>query len=324
MQEVPVPEAGFGEVRIQVAAAGVCLSDVHLIAGVRSPQISERNRGQLRTLGHEVSGTVDQIGAGVSGWSEGDRVTLNPLTTTSRGLETMGVDYDGGWASYVVVPAEVLVPIPDSLPFDQAAIIPDAVSTPWAAIETTAKVQAGEAVAVWGCGGLGIHAIQLLRMIGAAPIIAVDPLEQAREAGLQAGADVALDPNSPDFGAKVLAANGGAPLDVAFDIAGFPGIPEQALGLLARGGRLVITGISGQPISIEDSATFISLEQKVYGHYGTEARHIPQLVRLAGLGRLDLSKSVTDVLPLSDAPLALKRLEDKKENIIRLVLDPRM
>ncbi|NQW65363.1 MAG: zinc-binding dehydrogenase, partial [Actinobacteria bacterium] len=90
----------------------------------------------------------------------------------------MGFDYDGGWAEYVVTKAQLVVRIPDSLPFEQAAIIPDAVSTPWAAITSTAKVRAGEKVAVFGLGGLGIHALQLLKIIGCS-VIAIDPREAA-------------------------------------------------------------------------------------------------------------------------------------------------
>lgn len=319
VREVPIPTPGPGQVRIKVAAAGVCLSDVHLISGLVSPL---RNATDVRTLGHEVAGTVESVGSHVEGWTEGDRVTLQAVISKPWGVDTMGVDYDGGWAEYVVVPQQVLVAIPDSLPFDQACIIPDAVSTPWAAISHTAKAQAGEAAAVWGVGGLGIHAIQLLRLIGATPVIAVDPSPAARENALRRGADAALDPTDPHFPTKLREINFGRGIDVAFNFAGFPGIDEQILPLLNPGGRLTITGLSGQPITITDSVSLIAYQHKILGHYGYLPPHVEQLVRLVEWKRLDLSTSISAHLPLEQAAEAVRRLEEKDGDPIRLVLVP--
>lgn len=319
IREVPIPTPGPGEVRIKVAAAGVCLSDVHLISGQVGPL---RNADAVRTLGHEVAGTIDALGSHIDGWSEGDRVTLQAVIAKPWGVDTMGVDYDGGWAEYVIVPQQVLVAIPDALPFDQACIIPDAVSTPWAAITHTAKTQAGESAAVWGVGGLGIHAIQLLKMIGAAPVIAVDPLPAARQNALDRGADVALDPTDPQFPDKLHDINSGRGIDTAFNFAGFPGIDEQILPLLNPGGRLTITGLSGQPITIDNSVALIAYQHKILGHYGYLPPHVEQLVRLVEWKRLDLSTSISAHLPLEQAAEAVRRLEEKDGDPIRLVLVP--
>src|SRR5690606_39713549 len=116
-------------VRIKVEAAGVCLSDVHLIEGILRPRHLEQDSV---TLGHEVGGTVDALGPGAAGWSVGQRVLLQAGEERGGRVHTRGVDYDGGWAEYALATASTLVPIPDDLPFEQAAIIPDAVSTPWA------------------------------------------------------------------------------------------------------------------------------------------------------------------------------------------------
>jgi D-arabinose 1-dehydrogenase-like Zn-dependent alcohol dehydrogenase len=319
LREVPIPEPGPDEVRIKVEATGVCLSDVHLISGDIGPT---HNVDAVRTLGHEVAGTVDASGALASDWKQGDRVTLRAVIQKSWGLDTMGLDYDGGWADYVVVPQSMLVSIPNNMPFDQAAIIPDAVATPWAAISYTAKVQAGEAVAVWGVGGLGVHAIQLLRMIGASPIIAVDLAEGPRQKALARGADAALDPTADDFEEKFREVNGGRGIDAGFDFAGFAGIPEQILRLLNDDGRLIITGMSGKPFSAKDSSSFIHFQHKILGHYGYQPPHVEQLVRLVGSGRVDISQSISDHLPLEEAVEAVRRLRDKVGDPIRLVLVP--
>ena len=319
MHEVEIPQPGPDEVRVKVRAAGVCLSDVHLVSGSIGPI---RNVDAVRTLGHEIAGTVDAYGSLVAGWNEGDRVTLQAVVERSWGTDTMGLDYNGGWADYIIVPQQSLVAIPDNLPFDQACIIPDALSTPWAAISNTAKARAGESAAVWGVGGLGVHALQLLRMIGAAPIVAVDPMPAARERALSRGADIALDPTADGFADKIREITRGRGIDSAFNFAGFPGIDEQILPLLAPTGSLTITGLSGKPINIADSISLIRDRLTIHGHYGYLPPHVEELVSLVGWGRLDISQSVSDHIPLDQADEAVRRLRDKIGDPIRLVLIP--
>ncbi|MDH6109489.1 D-arabinose 1-dehydrogenase-like Zn-dependent alcohol dehydrogenase [Kitasatospora sp. MAP12-15] len=319
MEEVSTPHAGPGEVRIKVAAAGVCLSDVHLIEGSLTPL---RLSGDTVTLGHENAGTIDEVGDGVTGLAAGQRVLLRAGEPRGGVVFTRGVDYDGGWAEYAVARADTVVPIPDSLPFEQACFIPDAVSTPWAAITTTAQTRPAQAVGVWGVGGLGAHAVQLLRLVGAAPIVAVDPLPAARERALAFGADIALDPADEQFAKAVANATGGTGLSVAFDFAGVPQVREQAIGCLGELGKLVLVGLSDQPITVTDGTRFSYLGQQILGHYGSRAEHIQQLVALAELGRLDLSRSVSEILPLAEAPEAVRRLASKQGNPIRIVLRP--
>jgi D-arabinose 1-dehydrogenase-like Zn-dependent alcohol dehydrogenase len=320
VKEVPVPTPGPGEVRVKVRAAGVCLSDVHLIDGTLRPLLLP---GDEVTLGHEVAGEVELLGDGIEdGPALGARVIVGAGKHIGEAVWTMGVDYDGGWAEYLVAPAQLLVPIPDDLPFEQAAIIPDAVSTPWGAIEWTGKVKAGESVGVWGVGGLGAHGVQLLRFAGAAPIIAIDPIPAARERALEFGADLALDPADPDFAQKMAGATKGTGLNVAIDFAGVAAVRSQALACLGFGGRLVVVGISGGELSVGRDAAFSYTRRQILGHYGYEERHVPELVRLTELGRLDFSRSVSDTIPLADAAQAVARLESKQGNPIRLVLIP--
>jgi D-arabinose 1-dehydrogenase-like Zn-dependent alcohol dehydrogenase len=170
VKDIPTPTPGRGEVRIKVGAAGVCLSDVHFIDGTLSPGYL---KGDEVTLGHEVAGTIETLGEGVHTYKVGDRVLVIAGERNEKNqITTLGFDYDGGYAEYVIAKAGLLVKIPDSLPFEEAAIIPDAVSTPWAAISTTAKIKSGETAAVFGVGGLGIHAVQLLKIIGCSKVIA--------------------------------------------------------------------------------------------------------------------------------------------------------
>jgi D-arabinose 1-dehydrogenase-like Zn-dependent alcohol dehydrogenase len=311
--DVPTPDAGAGQVRIKVAAAGVCLSDVHFLEGILSPGYLEDDHV---TLGHEVAGVVDQIGTGVSEVAIGDRVLLIAgARNDEQQITTMGFDYDGGWAEYVVTQADLVAQIPDSLPFEQAAIIPDAVSTPWAAISSTGKILAGESVVVFGVGGLGIHAVQLLKLVGCSKIIAIDPREDARTNALARGANFAFAPDDPEIKKH-------RGLNAAFDFAGVSSIRKQALSLLGEQGRLIIIGIANEPIVIPNDMAFTYMRTQIMGHYGSEAHHVRELIEFTREGRLDLSHSVTQVLPLEQAGHALDTLAKKIGNPIRIVLKP--
>jgi threonine dehydrogenase-like Zn-dependent dehydrogenase len=109
---------------------------------------------------------------------------------------------------------------------------------------------------------------------------------------------------------------------VAFDFAGVPSVREQALRLLGPRGRLVLVGLANAPVGIGNDTYFTYMQQRVLGSYGSEPQHVLELVHLAAHGRLDLSRSVSDVLPLSEAPQAIERLQSKQGNPIRLVLQP--
>ncbi|MDG5804034.1 zinc-binding dehydrogenase [Streptomyces ossamyceticus] len=336
VEEVPVPTPGPGEVLVEMRAAGVCLSDVHLIDGSISPAFPVDSVAAARavTLGHEVAGVIHSVGSGVAGeWAPGTRVVLQAgqacggcggclRRTPCRQPLTRGVDYDGGWAQYVVAREDTLLAIPDDLPFDQAAIIPDAVSTPYAAIVETGAVRPAQAVGIWGAGGLGAHGIRLARMVGAAPIIAVDPLPTARERALAFGADFALDPTADGFAEAVAEATAGRGVDVAFDFAGVPAARAQAVAALGAGGVLVLAGLTPEPIVVGDSTGFCFLGNQIRGHYGSGFEHVEQLIGLTSAGRIDLAPSITAHVPLADAADAVHRLEKKIGDPIRFVLTP--
>ncbi|TXS49823.1 zinc-binding dehydrogenase [Streptomyces sp. uw30] len=336
VEEVPVPMPGPGEVLVEVRAAGVCLSDVHLIDGSISPffPVEAVAKSRALTLGHEVAGVVHALGSDVQGlWNPGQRVVLQAgqacgecgdcLRRMPCGRpQTRGVDYDGGWAQYAVAREDTLVPIPDDLPFEQAAIIPDAVSTPYAAIVETGAVRPAQAVGIWGAGGLGAHGIRIARMVGAAPIVVVDPLATARERALAFGADIALDPAAAGFAEAVDEATGGRGIDVAFDFAGVGAARSQALSVLAPDGVLVLAGLTPEPITVDASMGFCFKGNQIRGHYGSGPQHVEQLIGLTSAGRIDLAPSITSRVPLAEAADAVARLENKTGDPIRFVLTP--
>ena len=327
--EVPVPSPGPGEVLVKVAACGVCASDVHMMDGslpVRTPPPI--------IPGHETSGVIEALGEGVTSRAAGDRVVIyagKPCgqcrpCRAGRGLIecqvplTMGVDYDGAWAEYVVVPAVACASLPESISFEIGAILADCVATPFGAVVETGAVRAGERVAIFGAGGLGTHAIMLARLSGAGFVAVVDPSKSARERALRVGADVAFDPDGAV--AAIKAATGGEGVDVAFDFAGIPAALKGAVASLAHSGRAVVVGVGGEPIRLGPSILFAFMHTKLLGHYGYSMRHLEQLTRLVAGGRLDLSGSITAKLPLEDAAEAVDMLATKRGDPVRLLLVP--
>ena len=329
VEEVPVPDPGPLDVLVKVEACGICLSDVHLFDG-SIPAVTAPV-----TPGHEASGTVVRAGALVPGWNEGQRVSLaggRPCGTCARcrvgrmddclEFQIMGFHYDGAWADYVSVPYFTLAPVPDGVPVEQAAILADAVATPYAALADRAALQPGESVGLWGIGGLGTHAVQLARLLGAALVIAVDPLDSARARALERGADVALDPNAVDVASEMRRVTGALGLDIAVDLVGSNRVMKQAVASLARGGRAVMVGLSLDPLELGPGILLGIQSQSILGHLGYKKRHLDDLVALLAGGRLDLAASISDVIPLDDVADGVRRLADKDGDPVRIVVRP--
>jgi threonine dehydrogenase-like Zn-dependent dehydrogenase len=332
VQDIPIPELGPGEVLVHVGAAGICGSDLHMIDRILPDFPLDHV-----TPGHEAAGTVARVGPAVPLWQPGQRVVLmagrtcgvcrhcvgggggraclNPLV--------MGQNYDGGWAEYVVVHFGVLVALPEHIPFEQAALIPDAVATPYTGLIHRGRLGLGETVGLWGIGGLGVHAVQTARLAGAGLIIAVDTLDTACQRALQLGADYAFNPRAVDVRAEVMRLTDGEGLDLVVDLAGFNTALAQAVSCLARYGRAVIIGMSLEPVQLMEPSVMLGyMNHEVLGHDGYEPRDITGLVRLVASGLLDLSRSVSHVVSLEDVAAGVDRLRTKEGSPVRIVVKP--
>lgn len=329
VEQVPVPEPGPDEVLIRVRACGICLSDVHMLDGSMPTMLD------VVTPGHEAAGEVAALGAQVTGWELGQHVVMvggKPCWTCAEcqsgrhercpSVAVMGFGYDGAWAEYVVVPALVLTPIPDTLPFEQAAILADAVTTPYGGLVGRAHLAAGETIGLWGIGGLGVHAVQIARLQGAAAVIAVDPHPAARTRALAAGADHALDPAQVDVAHEVQRLTDGHGLDVAVDLVGSNAVLAEAASCLARFGRLLMIGLSTEPLELGPGVLFGIGAHTLMGHLGYGKADLDQVVQLVADGRLDVSASVSALLPLTDIADGVDRLRTRRGDPIRLVVIP--
>jgi threonine dehydrogenase-like Zn-dependent dehydrogenase len=186
----------------------------------------------------------------------------------------------------------------------------------------TGKVGIGESVGVWGVGGVGTHIVQLARLVGAVPVIAVDIKPAVLERAVELGADHAFDARDERLGDKIADITGGRMLDVAFDAVGLKSTFEQALDSVTVGGRLVVVGMSDQSPTVGPTSFFGLTQKQVLGHLGYQNVDIETLATLVSSGRLDISRSITDIVSLEDVRVGIEMLENQEGNPIRILVKP--
>ena len=328
LQEVPVPGVGERDVLVRVKAAGICHSDAHYRAGT-SPV------GPLpQTLGHEVAGVVEEVGSHVTGLRAGDRVCLHYLLTCgdcyycSLGSEQfcpsgrmIGKHCDGGYAEYIAVPARSAVRLPDEIPFEQGAIMMCSSSTSFHALRK-ARLAAGETVAVFGAGGLGMSAIQLARALGALDVYAVDINADKLKLAAKYGA-IPVDAAKGNPVAELHRLTDGKGVDVALELIGLPQTMRQAVLSLGVFGRAVLVGLSDQPFEIYSYTELLGREAEVIGCSDHLLHEMPLLLEYARRGLLDLADVVTRTVPL-DADAVNDALDalDRFGGDVRTVITP--
>ncbi|MGY1726082.1 alcohol dehydrogenase catalytic domain-containing protein [Geodermatophilus sp. SYSU D01062] len=330
VQDVPVPRPAPDEVLVRVAATGLCGSDVHVAVEGITPTAFHPI-----TLGHEIAGTVAAAGKAVTGWDEGRRVAVFPVLFDGTcasclaghseicvGRRIVGIHADGGLAEFVAVPATNLAAVPDGVPLEQAAICTDAVMTPFHALTEVARVAPGESVAVIGVGGLGLHAVQIARLAGASPVIAVDTRRTQLERARRGGADVVVDARTEPVVDAVLAATGGAGVDVAAEFVGAQATIGQAVECLRIGGRAVVAGLGADPITVLPPTVFVRRQLQLLGSYGGTLATLQRVLQLLATGRLDLGGSITHTFALADADAALRALHERTGDPQRVVVTP--
>ncbi|GGW18569.1 alcohol dehydrogenase [Streptomyces libani subsp. rufus] len=330
LDDVEAVGFGPGKVRVRVRATGLCHSDLSAMSGVL-PQPAPF------VPGHEGAGEILDVGDGVRHLEPGDRVVLcwlpacgacpacgrgqtqlclagfmNAGTPNFRrpGGDVFGFAGTGTFAEEVVVDARCAVPIPDDVPFDIAALIGCGVTTGLGAALNTADLEAGSSVAVIGCGGVGICAVQGARLKGAAEIVAVDPVASRREAALAFGATRAVPPEElADAKQRV---TGGEGFDHVFEVVGRSATARAAYDATRRGGTLVVVGAGAMDDFLQLSMFELFFDEKrilpsLYGG-GDVLRSYARTIALWRAGRIDLAGLITHRVPFADINEALDQM----------------
>ncbi|MCH7490478.1 MAG: zinc-binding dehydrogenase [Gemmatimonadetes bacterium] len=312
--DVPRPSANAGEAIVRVAGCGMCHTDLHYIDhGVKT------FKPPPLILGHEAAGIVEELGDGTADVAVGDRVLIPAVLSCGRcgycrlGRENLcanmvmpGNNIDGAFAEFVAIPAHQLIALPESFDLTQACVIADAISTPYHAVKHRGRVRAGDAVAVVGCGGVGLNVVQCATVAGAR-VIAVDVNDARLETARQLGAVEVVNPTKVDRLDKHIRKLTDGGVDVAFEAIGNPTTMKTAYGLLRRGGRLCVIGYTHEEVSLS-AAKLMYYELEVVGSLGCGGGEYPEIIRLVEAGRLQLDPIVSGSLPLEDINEGFERL----------------
>lgn len=332
VRDVTLRSLGDEDVRVRIAGVGVCHSDLSMVNGTLRPSYP-------MVLGHEASGVVSEAGAS-AGVAIGRHVVLNwavpcdacwhcthgqpwlcstieGSTGSPGGTLADGTTYDaclglGAMAEEVVVAADAVVPLPDEVPLEEAALLGCAILTGVGAARNAGKISAGDTVLVVGLGGVGLSAVGGARLAGADRIIAVDVSDTKEPLARTAGATDFLSA-APDLAKQVRALTDGRGVDVALECVGSATTIRQAWTATRRGGTCVVVGVGPK----DQEVTFNPLElfhfsrtlvSSVYGNSDAR-RDIAGLLEHVAAGSLDLATTITDRITLDDVPAAFERMQ---------------
>ena len=289
--EVPLPDISPSEILIRVAACGICHSDAHYRAG-----ISKINRLPL-TLGHEVAGLVEKIGADVSHVAPGNRVCVHYLVHCGacafcvRGLEQfcvegqmIGKDRHGGYAEFIKVPERNAFLLPDEISFEVGAVMMCSSATVFHALHK-ARLKSGESVAIFGFGGLGFSALQLARALGSPDIyvVEINPSKLATVAQL---GGVPIDARAGDPVEVIKEATGKKGVDISLELIGSAATMRQAVQCLGKLGRAALAGLTAESMAFLPYTELINKEAEIIGVSDHLATELPSLMELARSGKL--------------------------------------
>lgn len=318
LQEVPEPVAGHGEVIIEVAAAGICGTDLHIWLDefVTEPPV---------TMGHEVAGTIAEIGPGVSGWEVGDRVTTETYFSTCGSCihcrngrpnlcslrRSIGSREDGAFARYLKTPARNLHRLPDGLPLEAGALVEPLGCVVHGVIDT-ARVNAGDRVIITGPGPIGLLTLMACRAAGASVTMLGTSADRTRlDLAAELGADHAIDiQGSSDPVTAVRDALGAEGADLAIECSGATPAGNMLLNLTARGGRYCQMGLYGKPLQL-DLDLICYREIVMSGSNATVPTAWPRAIRLLADGHIDYGRLITHRFGLADWETALETVNGK-------------
>jgi threonine 3-dehydrogenase len=317
IREVNIPVFGRNDVLVKVTMASICGTDLHIYNWDHWAQ----NRIHPPLIpGHEFCGEVAAFGEEVTSVKEGDFVSAEMHVACGKCLQCrtgeahicqsvkiIGVDANGAFAEYVVIPESNIWKLDPAIPHEYASILDplgNAVHTVMAG-EIAAKT-----VAVTGCGPIGLFAIAVARAVGATSVFALEVNEHRRKIAREMKADYVLDPSQENAKAAVMEKTGGLGVDVVLEMAGHPDSIRTAFDIVRRGGRISLLGLTSKPISLNFSEDIIFKGITVQGINGRRMYQTwYQMTALLKAGKLDLHPVITDRIPMKDFSKAMTRLQ---------------
>jgi L-iditol 2-dehydrogenase len=322
------PVAEEGEVLIRVKACGICGSDVHGMDG------STGRRKPPIIMGHEASGIIEKLGPGVSGWKVGDRVTFDstiyPLNdwftrkgryNLSDNRKVLGVspgEYrkHGAFAEFVTVPQHILYKIPDGVSFEQAAMVePVAVA---AHAVNISKIRPGQSAVVVGTGMVGMFVLNMLKIAGASPVIAIDLDENKLKLSAEFGATHTLKSTDLNLSEKIKELTKSRGADFGFEVVGIQETVSHCINSLRKGGTAVLVGNLKPEVTIPLQKV-VTTELSLLGSCAINGEYELVLDLLAS-GKISVDKMISAVAPLSEGASWFNRLYNKEPGLNKVIL----
>lgn len=326
IDKIPIPQIDVDEVLVKVKFCGICGSDLHIFEGVTPTLFLPI------TIGHEASGEIAKVGSRVKGWNMGDRVSFGGLISCGlcrscvEGKEWLcanrrfiGIHADGGFAQFVKVKARNLIRLPPNFSFEEGALIEPA-GTPFHAVTHHARLSAGEKVAIYGAGGMGMFTIQTARLCGAGRIIVVDVGEKILERAKKIGADEIINATKQEPVEVIKKLTEGEGVDVAIECVGKRETIANSVKSLRAGGRAVVVGIGPQSIELAPPAVFVRSEFKLIGSYCYSVAELKKVASIASSGRLSLSVAISKKIPLEKINEGFYQFKEKIDNPVRILI----
>jgi len=328
IRDVPEPRPSAGQVKIEVKAAGICGSDIHIyhddIAIPLNPPV---------VTGHEFSGVIADIGEGVAGWQVGDRVVSETayeycgvcdycksgFYNLCNQRKTLGYWFNGVFANYTGVPAARLHRLPENLDFVSGALMEPLACVAHATFELT-RIMAGDVVLVTGPGTIGLLALQIAKAQGAAVIVAGTKVDADRlRKATEFGADVCVDVTAQNLVETVADFTHGYGADVVLECSGNANAANDALLAIRKRGQFTQIGLFAKPIML-DFERICFKELRVTGSLGSRWISWKKALRLTAQGQVQLRPLVSDIFPLTEWEHAFTLFEEKAG--LKLVLTP--
>ena len=328
--EIPSPEIGPDDVLVRVQACGICGSDVHGFDG------STGRRVPPLVMGHEAAGLVARVGARVTSFHQGDRVTFDSMISCGlcyycrRGQinlcderRVLGVScgeyrQNGAFAEYVAVPQHVVYRLPDSLSFEHAALI-EPVSVVFHAVSLT-PITLGDTAVVVGTGMIGLLVVQALRLAGCGRVFAVDLDARKLELAKKLGADEGFNPSQADVRAEVASRTQGRGADVALEAVGATAPINTAIASLRKGGALTLVGNLSPKAEVPLQA-IVTRELKLMGSCGVKGEY-PASIEMLARGRIRVTDLISAAAPLEEGPAWFDRLYRQEPGLLKVILKP--
>ncbi|WP_339213404.1 alcohol dehydrogenase catalytic domain-containing protein [Ornithinibacillus sp. FSL M8-0202] len=325
IQDIEVPTIKANEVLIKVKTVGVCGSDLHLFKGTHA------FRKPPAILGHEIAGEVVEVGPEVTKFRIGDRVTVEPhigcgecefcekeLLNLCTGKKAPGVPgWIGTFSEYFNAPEDIVYKIADDISYEIGTLV-EPLAVGIHAIERI-TVPEKDTIAILGSGTIGLLTLVAAREAGYKNIICTDTQPFNLEMAKKQGAILALNPLEDDVEAKIKEFTNGRGVDVAIVAADAPGIIDQASSIVRKRGEVGIVAMITKQIPV-DTYSFVFNEISLFGAMTYETKDFEKASQLVNEG-LDLSDFITQRVPLEESQKALDILNEKKENVVKVIVE---